>query len=330
MEQENKKIAFTVHEELCIGCGICVDACPMKILEIEDDICIMTDESKCLECGTCIRECPKDAIVIPGVKLSEEKEKRAKKEPVASSVSRKDEADEKFTPILQHLNDLLQEINPVQMFELGGTDIKRLDEFELEGEMCYYRLYKAEKLEKIGISRMNFYGSMVADVLSITPGPDYDIPYYIIDWDESEGHIFFICDIMPSDDVGRNLEQLKKYFYEPLEDLYFTYSAIPGMKPSVFHWVRAIHSPYLITGTIEKTKENIDKLYQCAVDYFNVWLKLYKDARPLDSDSDYMNLVRERRRAIRQLYKENDPGVGTLNKFLGDHLAEISLSIIEP
>ena len=33
MALEKKQTAFTVDEELCIGCGICVDACPMKILE---------------------------------------------------------------------------------------------------------------------------------------------------------------------------------------------------------------------------------------------------------------------------------------------------------
>ena len=49
-----------------------------------------------------------------------------------------------------------------------------------------------------------------------------------------------------------------------------------------------------------------------------------------DTGSDYMNLIRERRRKIRELYKENDPGVGSLNKFLGDRMAEVSLSIIEP
>ena len=176
MTQENKKTDFTVAEDLCIGCGICVDACPMKILEIEDDICIMTDESKCLECGTCIRECPQDAIVIPGVKLSEEKEKKTKTKPAARSISREGDAATKFTPILQHLTSLLKEINPVQVFEHDDTDIKGLNEFELEGQACFYRLYKAKKLEKIGISRMNFYSSMVSDVLVITPGPDYDMP----------------------------------------------------------------------------------------------------------------------------------------------------------
>ena len=298
MALENKKTAFTVDEDLCIACGICVDACPMKILEIEDDICIMTDESKCLECGTCIRECPQDAIVIPGVKLSEEKEKKTKTNPAPSSVPREDDADTKFTPILQHLTDLLKEINPVQAFEHEGTDIQSLDEFELEGQECYYRVYKADKLEKIGISRMNFYGTMVADVVIITPGPDYDIPYYVMDWDESEEHIFFICDLMPSGDVGSNLDQLQKYFYEQLEDLYYDYSAVPGMKPSVFHWVRAIHSPYIITGTVEKTGNNVDQLFQCAVDYFNAWLKIYKNARPQDPESEYMKRIRERRRKI--------------------------------
>jgi len=216
------------------------------------------------------------------------------------------------------------------MFEHDGTDIKSLNEFELEGQTCYYRRYKAEKLEKIGISRMNFYGSMVADVLVITPGQDYDIPYYVMDWDESDEHIFFICDLMPSDDVGRNMKHLQNYFYDPLEDYYQTYSAVPGMKPSVFHWVRAIHSPYMITGTIDKTKDNLNTIFQCAVDYFNVWLNLYKNAKPQDPGSDYMKLIHERRRKIRELYKENDPGVGSLNKFLGDRMAEVSLSIIEP
>lgn len=330
MSEKNIQTAFTVDEELCIGCGICVDACPMKILEIEDDICIMTDGLKCLECGTCIRECPQDAIVIPGVKLSEEKEKKAKTKPASRIVARADDADTRFTPILQHLTGLLKEINPVQVFDHEGTDIKCLNDFELEGQSCYYRMYKAEKLEKIGISRMNFYGSMVADVLIITPGPDYDIPYYVMDWDESEEHIFFICDLIPSDDVGRNLDHLQNYFYEQLDDYYFTYSVLEGMKQSVFHWVRAIHSPYIITGTIEKTRDNVDQLFQCAVDYFNVWLKLYNNARPQDTGSDYMKLIQERRRKIREMYKENDPGVGSLNKFLGDHMAEVSLSIIEP
>jgi NAD-dependent dihydropyrimidine dehydrogenase PreA subunit len=333
MAQEKKKTEFIVYKDRCIGCGICVDACPMKILAIENDICIMTDTSKCLECGTCIRECPQDAITIPGVKLSpEEKDVIGGKVQATFQAVPHEGGSKKFTPILQHLTDiLLKEVKPVQVFEHDGVDVSSLHDFALEGEKCYYRVYKADKLEKVGISRMNFYGSMVADVLSITPGAAYDIPYYIMDWDESDDHIFFICDLMPSDDLARNPDHLQKYFFEPLDDFYQTYSVIPGMRPSVFHWVRAIHSPYIITGTIDKhAPQDVSQIYQCALDYFNVWLNLYKNAQPLDINSAPMKLIHERRKQIRALYRENDPGVGSLNKFLGDKLADASLSIIEP
>jgi NAD-dependent dihydropyrimidine dehydrogenase PreA subunit len=328
MSKDGKKTEFKLDEGLCIGCGICVDSCPLKILEIVDGLCIMTDPAKCLECGTCIRDCPQDAITIAGVKVSS-------KTGTASARSSGDavpvDDDQKFTPILQHLTDLLmKELSPEQIFEHAGTDIRSLEQFDVEGHSCFYRAYSAPKLEKIGLSRMNFYGTMVADVVVVTPAADYDIPYYIMDWDESDEHIFFICDLMPGDDVGRNQEYLQKYYYEPLEDAYYDFSAMPGMKPSVFHWVRALHSPYIITGTVEKTPENIAGIFKCAVDYFNAWLNIYKAAQPRDPKSPEMLLINERRRQIRAVYKENDPGVGSLNKFLGDKMADIALSIIEP
>ena len=59
MALEKKQTAFTVDEELCIACGICVDALlPMHILAIEEDMCIMTDQSKCLQ------------VMVPAVRVS--------------------------------------------------------------------------------------------------------------------------------------------------------------------------------------------------------------------------------------------------------------------
>jgi ferredoxin len=327
MARDNKKTAFTVDAEQCIGCGICVDACPLKLLDIIDGLCIMTDAARCLECGTCIRECPHDAITIPGVKVSSKPGADASRSASAPVV----QGDEKFTPILQHLTDrLMKELAPQQILEQAGTDIRSLQEFDVEGHSCFYRAYKAPKLEKIGLSRMNFYGTMVADVVVVTPGADYDIPYYIMDWDESDEHIFFICDLMPGDDLGRNQQMLQKYYYEPLEDLYHEFAAMPGMHPSVFHWVRSLHSPYIITGTVDKTPENVAGIFKCAVEYFKAWLNIYKAAQPRDPQAPEMRLINERRRQIRAVYKENDPGVGSLNKFLGDTMADIALSIIEP
>jgi len=121
----------------------------MKILALEDGLCVMTDIAKCLECGTCIRDCPQDAITIPGVKLSpkERMAPRLQRQRSRPPISR---ASQKFTPILQHLTDLImKEIAPVQIFTHEGTDVTTLQEFDLEGESCFYRVYKADKLEKI-------------------------------------------------------------------------------------------------------------------------------------------------------------------------------------
>ncbi|MEI6128425.1 MAG: 4Fe-4S binding protein, partial [Pseudomonadota bacterium] len=318
-----------VDESLCVGCGLCVDACPMKILEVQDGLCLMTDAGKCLECGTCLRECPEKAIFLTvGAAGKKGKDIRA----AAAKEKENNDAQCTFSPILKTLQGLLQEaVNPAQIYTYDGVDISSLNDFELEGQKCYTRAYMADKVEKIGISSMNFYGSMTADVLIITPGHEYDIPYYVIDWDESDDHIFFICDLMPSDDPGRSQHYLSDYLYGPLEELYMNYSMIPGLKNSVFHWVRAVHSPYIITGTIEKSsRENVDLLFACAVDYLKAWLEIWKKAKPGDPNSAGMKLIHERRQNIRALYQENDPGVGSLNKFLGDKMAAISLAIIEP
>jgi len=334
-DDRKKKTSFWIDNERCIGCGMCVDACPMKILAVQEAVCVMTDQEKCLECGTCMRECPEDAIFIEGVGTEEKSSANLKTDnkhtAAGTNLQPKPVGDIAFSPILDALQDVIQEINPVQVFEFEGVDIRCLNEFTMEGRKSFTRAYRADKLEKIGISCLDFYGAMRADVMIITPGQAYDIPYYVIDWDESEDHIFFICDLMPSDDPGRNSGYLSDYLHAPLEDLYQHYASIPGLQNSVFHWVRAVHSPYIITGTIDrKPAKNVDMLFNCAVDYLKAWLALYKKASPRDPDTDYMKLVHERRKNIRQLYKENDPGIGSLNKFLGDELAEIDLSIIEP
>ena len=237
-----------------------------------------------------------------------------------------------FAPILKEMTEyIINELKPVQLFHYEGVDIRELDSFELEGEKGYCRIFKTDKVEKISVSSMNFFGKMTADVMIITPAADYDIPYFVMDWDESEGHVFFIADLMPSDDPGRNSLYLTNYLYTPLENLYQTYCEIPGLKNSVFHWVRAIHSPYIITGTIEKTsRKNVDLLCNCAKDYLKAWVALYNEAKPHDPNSPYMQLVHERRKTIREYYRQNDPGAGPLKKFLGKEKAEKAIAVIEP
>ncbi|MFC2070171.1 ferredoxin family protein [Chloroflexota bacterium] len=55
--------------ELCTGCGICVDSCPMDVIRMDKDINkpIITYPEDCKNCLWCEFDCPENAIYIsPG------------------------------------------------------------------------------------------------------------------------------------------------------------------------------------------------------------------------------------------------------------------------
>ncbi len=331
MEEKAKITEFRIDKDKCIGCELCIDVCPMKILEIQDEICVLEDAAKCIECGNCLRECQEGAICIEGFSNADIANHQPAKSPKRQKSDIALDTKLTFTPILDMMMTLLKEIGPVQSYDCLGDDVTDLDDFELEGEPCFFRVYAAEKLEKIGVSSVIFFGAMNAAVVCITPGDEYDFPMFVMDWDESEDHIFFICDLVPTDDVGRNTDYLNKYLYEPLEDLFQEHATIPGLKPSVFHWVRATQSPYCITGTIDKSsKESVTRALKSTLDYLKVWIEIYKKATPMDPESDYMKLVNERKVNIRKTYHFFDPGGGAIEKFLGEKRARKALNVIMP
>lgn len=51
-----------ILEDECIGCGICVDACPQDVLEVVDGTVVVVNEDACIACGDCVEECPMGAI----------------------------------------------------------------------------------------------------------------------------------------------------------------------------------------------------------------------------------------------------------------------------
>lgn len=61
-----------INEELCKGCGLCVRACPKKIMELSKTKlnskgyhpAEVTDLSKCIACASCARTCPDSVIEI--------------------------------------------------------------------------------------------------------------------------------------------------------------------------------------------------------------------------------------------------------------------------
>lgn len=50
-----------VDENKCIGCGICVDICPVNAISIQNAFAVL-DMVSCIRCGKCHDFCPQDAV----------------------------------------------------------------------------------------------------------------------------------------------------------------------------------------------------------------------------------------------------------------------------
>ncbi len=61
-------------ETLCIACGLCVNACPEKLIKVEGEkdpetkkkkmTTFSYDISRCMFCGLCQEACPQDCLVL--------------------------------------------------------------------------------------------------------------------------------------------------------------------------------------------------------------------------------------------------------------------------
>ncbi len=60
------------NPETCLGCGLCVERCPMKALHLESSSAANNDSGEiavlkpdlCLGCGVCVYKCPSDSLVL--------------------------------------------------------------------------------------------------------------------------------------------------------------------------------------------------------------------------------------------------------------------------
>lgn len=54
-----------VNKDLCIGCGLCKNDCPVNNIVMKDKKAVIKDQN-CIKCGHCVAICPKAAITMTG------------------------------------------------------------------------------------------------------------------------------------------------------------------------------------------------------------------------------------------------------------------------
>ena len=54
----------TVDQEKCLGCGDCMDACPVEVYEVKQGKAVPIQESECLGCMSCVEVCNEGALSV--------------------------------------------------------------------------------------------------------------------------------------------------------------------------------------------------------------------------------------------------------------------------
>ena len=49
-----------INKKNCVGCGKCVEACPMKVIVLKGE----GPASKCIACGICAKACPMEVLEV--------------------------------------------------------------------------------------------------------------------------------------------------------------------------------------------------------------------------------------------------------------------------
>ena len=60
-------IEINVDKDSCVGCGLCVKDCPMKVYELKDGLSTPVRPQDCMACLSCHEICPAQALEHKGI-----------------------------------------------------------------------------------------------------------------------------------------------------------------------------------------------------------------------------------------------------------------------
>jgi ferredoxin len=68
-----------VSEDMCVGCGVCVDDCPVGAIILKEDQKAIINEDECIRCGKCHDVCPEEAVRHDSERIPQEVEANIEK-----------------------------------------------------------------------------------------------------------------------------------------------------------------------------------------------------------------------------------------------------------
>ena len=58
--QNPKTGIYMINKKLCVSCGKCVEACPMKVRVLKEG----GTATQCISCGICAKACPLEVLEV--------------------------------------------------------------------------------------------------------------------------------------------------------------------------------------------------------------------------------------------------------------------------
>ena len=68
-----------INEDLCIGCSVCVNRCPVGAITLNEGQKAVINEDECIRCGQCHDICPEEAVRHDGERIPVEVESNIEK-----------------------------------------------------------------------------------------------------------------------------------------------------------------------------------------------------------------------------------------------------------
>jgi len=61
-----------INKDMCTGCGICIDECPVDAIEQKADGLAEINDAECIRCGRCHDVCPQEAVRHDGERIPQD------------------------------------------------------------------------------------------------------------------------------------------------------------------------------------------------------------------------------------------------------------------